>query len=452
MASLATIRAAREKETDATRRRADDFLELYFASEHLAAATSSLGDQIANLEGAATFSFDGKDLPYRNLEQLLANESNHGRRLAMGEASLPVVAQLNPLLQEKEARSEKLASELGFGGYNGLSARLRDVDLDALASEAERLLTDTDKLYADAMGAAVHRELGLDLKDMRRADIPRFFHAVAVQSAFPADQLLPRLDSLLSGMGLELSHLPGVTIDGRALPNKNPRAVCFPIEVPTDVRLSIKPQGGVDDYLQLYHEAGHALHFANTTTSLWELQVLGNNVVTEAYAFLIEDRLEDPAYLAELGLSGELLAHYVRSAAVKKLYMLRRYAAKVLFEKAWHSGETNPRAQYATFLARAYGFPVPEDESQRYLLDHDDFFYSADYLRAWFLAAQLDAALATRFGPTWWHKPEAGTLLKSLWAQGTAPSAEAIAKSLGSPGLETQPLLDRLQARLATKK
>ena len=132
--------------------------------------------------------------------------------------------------------------------------------------------------------------------------------------------------------------------------------------------------------------------------------------------------------------------------------MLRRYAAKVLFEKLWHGGDADPRARYASLLARAYDFPVPEEESQRYLIDHDDFFYSADYLRAWFLAAQLDSVLTGRFGATWWHSPEAGALLKSLWALGTEPSAEAIAQRLGLPGVDTKPLLDRLRSRLATTK
>jgi hypothetical protein len=133
---------------------------------------------------------------------------------------------------------------------------------------------------------------------------------------------------------------------------------------------------------------------------------------------------------------------------VKKLYMLRRYAAKVLFERDWHGGAKDPAARYAVLLSRAYGFPVP-DEDARYLTDHDDFFYSADYLRAWFLAAQLDAALAARYGERWWHNPEAGGVLKGLWVSANAHSADEVLRSLGLNGLETAPLLERLEKRLS---
>jgi len=449
--TIAAVQAAEAKEPDLVKRRALTDFELYLAGEHIASAVAPLSDQVSNIEGAATVSFDGAEVPYRNIEPTLANEPDHARRVALQDAAAPVLARLTPLLAQKQAESEKQVRALGYPSYEALAARMRDADLDALAKQAEAVLSGTEALYTKAMADAVHRELSLDLKDMRRADIPRFFHSSAVQSAFPADQMMPRFTQLLAEMGIDLAKLK-ITIDARDLPHKNPRAVCFPIVVPTDVRLSIKPAGGVDDYAQLYHEGGHALHFASTTTPVWEFQQLGNATVTESYAFLFEDRLEDPAYLAELGMTGELLKGYVRSAAVKKLYMLRRYAAKVLFEEAWHG--PNPlhgdalKAKYRELLTRAYGFPLTDVDADRYLVDHDDFFYSADYLRAWFLAAQLDADLAKKFGATWWHSPKAGETLRALWASGNQLTAEEVAQQLGDAGLDEKPLLARLQQRL----
>jgi oligoendopeptidase F len=301
------------------------------------------------------------------------------------------------------------------------------------------------------MAEAVSKELNLPLGDMRRADIPRFFHAANVQSLFPSSQMMPRFKALLAGMGIDLDALH-LTIDDKATPRKNPRAVCFPVVVPTDVRLSIKPQGGVDDYAQLFHEGGHATHFASTTTPVWEFQQLGNGTVTEAYAFLFEDLLEDPKYLGEVGMTGELLKSYVRSAAVKKLYMLRRYCAKVIFERAWHAepplqGDAL-KPKYKELLSRAYGFPMTDEDAARVLTDHDDFFYSADYLRAWFLAAQVSDALERKFGATWWHSPEAGKTLRALMSHGNGLSADEVVQQLAEAQLDFAPLVKRVRARL----
>jgi hypothetical protein len=449
--TIARVQAAERAEADPEKRRALTDLELYLAGEHIAQETASVSGQVASLEGSATLSFEGAEIPFRNLDALLANEHDHARRLALYAAATPVLAKLNPLLEKREARTEEVVGELGYGSYAALGARMRDADLAALAAQAEALLTQTDALYTRALGAAVHQELNLDLSEMRRADVPRFFHAASVQSAFPAAQMLPRFTALLAGMGIDLAQLK-LTLDAAPTPHKNPRAVCFAVKVPDDVRLSIKPSGGADDYAQLFHEGGHALAFASTTTPVWEFQQLGNATVAEAFGFLFEDRLEDPAYLKELGMTGELLHGWVKNAAVRKLYMLRRYAAKVLLEQAWHGpaplSGAPLRARYRELMQRALGFPVTDEDAARTLTDHDDFFYSADYLRAWFLAAQLDQALAQKYGAAWWHAPEAGKQLRALMASGSGLTADQVAQAVGQKGLDPAPLLQRLNERL----
>ena len=151
--------------------------------------------------------------------------------------------------------------------------------------------------------------------------------------------MLARLGGTLHGLGIDLEKQTNIRIDDKPLPSKNPRAVCFPVQVPGDVRLSLKPIGGVADYRALFHEAGHAEHYANTTTPEFAFQQLGDNAVTEAYAFLLEGLIDNPRWLADnAGLSGRKLDDFVRSSAVKKLYLLRRYAGKLLFELGTEMG------------------------------------------------------------------------------------------------------------------
>ena len=64
--------------------------------------------------------------------------------------------------------------------------------------------------------------------------------------------------------------------------------------MPDEVYLVIAPTGGRDDYGALFHEGGHAEHYANTDPGLaFEFRHLGDNSVTESFAFLFEHLVED---------------------------------------------------------------------------------------------------------------------------------------------------------------
>ena len=84
-----------------------------------------------------------------------------------------------------------------------------------------------------------------------------------------------------------------------ARPGKVPRAFCAPIRVPDRVVLVVLPQGGQEDYAALFHEAGHTEHFGTRARTLpAEERVLGDNAVTEGFAFLLEHLTGDARWLA----------------------------------------------------------------------------------------------------------------------------------------------------------
>jgi hypothetical protein len=76
----------------------------------------------------------------------------------------------------------------------------------------------------------------------------------------------------------------------------------------------------------------------------------------------------------------------------------------------------------------------------------DAGFYSADYLRAWIRSAQLGAYLRREVGEDWWRSTGTGEILRSLFAEGTRPSSEDIARRLGFDPLDTGPLVAELTA------
>ena len=110
--------------------------------------------------------------------------------------------------------------------------------------------------------------------------------------------MLPALESTLTDLGIDLPAQRNIQLDIERRPLKTPRAYCFPIEVPGRVVLMIQPIGGLDDWNALFHEAGHTEHFAHTSPRLsFEARRLGDNAVTECWAFLLEHLVSDPVWL-----------------------------------------------------------------------------------------------------------------------------------------------------------
>lgn len=441
------VRAAAAADT--ARRASLMLLANHLASERLEAAGAAEAAQAAAIEGGATVPYLGREVPFHDVERLAALEPDLGRRRALWAATGPVLDRLHPI---QERRLEQMAAEarrLGYPNLAAFAAELRVADLGQLAQRAEQFLSDTDALVPSAVDALTRRELGLDLPDVRRADLPRLVHHAAVRSAFPADRMRSTLDRLLQPMGLSLTAIPGLVIDDRDLPRKSPRALCLPIHVPGDVRISFKPQGGVDDFAALFHEAGHAVALSLASGAPdWERAQLGSAAVSEAFSVLLEDRLDDERFLSDLGMTGELLSTHLLSAATKSLLLARRTAARFLDEQATLAGAGPSAERWQQLMARAYGFPFTAADAKRHLLDQDDLLGAADHLRGQFLAAQLEAHLVKGFGERFWLEPKAGELLRALLKEGSALDPEALSVRLGATELDGSALADSLKRRL----
>src|SRR5438270_31005 len=140
--------------------------------------------------------------------------------------------------------------------------------LDDLAEQCRHFLDSTQQLYEDAADKLFRARVGVSLGDAERWDVPRLFRAPEWDAMFPADRMVPALESTLADLGIDLQSQKNVTLDLEERPNKSPRAFCAPIEVPDRVVLVIQPIGGPDDWRALFHEGGHTEHFAHTSRDL----------------------------------------------------------------------------------------------------------------------------------------------------------------------------------------
>jgi hypothetical protein len=397
-------------------------------------ATKSEAAEVARLEASLTVEVEGKVLPYRQVTIDQANEPDPDRRAALEAARLRVMdASLNPLHTEAHERAAGLAHELGWSSTLAMCEELSGLDLRDLGRQCEAFLTATDEWYEAVLSPELERELGFGLERLRRSDIAAFLRAPELDGVFASDRLLPSYELTLAGLGLDGG---GVRLDLEERPNKSPRAFCAPVRVPDEVHLVMARVGGRDDYEILMHEAGHAQHYARVAPELpVEARYLGDNSVTEGFAFLFQHLVSAPDWLAatlEVSEPGPLIRH----SRATRLLMLRRYCAKLLYELELHGGELDDAAapaRYAKLLSE--GVRVEWTETS-WLTDVDPFFYAARYLRAWALETHLRRLLVERFGALWFAEPEAGALLSSLWRDGQARGADELLADLTGERLD----------------
>lgn len=405
-------------------------------------AVKELTAEFAELEASLEVELDWGKYPFREAAVLQANESDRDRRRAIEAARNELTAtRLNPLLEEMLDRSRELVKELGWPNVRVMCEELSGIDLGALAKQTEAFLAATEETYETTVEPALRAQIDLGFDELARADLAAFFRAPSLDNEFPADRLLPTFEATLTGLGLEDSSSGNVILDAEARPKKSPRAFCAPVHVPDEVYLVIARIGGRDDYEALMHEAGHAEHYAHVDRTLpLEHRYLGDNSVTEGFAFLFEHLTADAAWLERrLGIAdpGPIVEH----ARSSKLIFLRRYCAKIAYELELHGDSTLDGLDkvYARRLSDAVHVDWPE---ATWLSDVDAFFYVAAYLRAWALETHLRAELRERFGELWFEDRRAGELLRELWSTGQSEPADALLRRLTGAELDFSALLD----------
>lgn len=413
-------------------------------------AVAGLDDRLHAWEARALITLpDGETLPYQRTSIAIANEAHRPRRLAIDAVRRAAVGEPAALRRERLVLERELLASLGMGDVVATRCALSGVPLDALGEACGRFLAATADLYRDALGDALRRELDIGSGEAERADSAFLFRGAGYDEFFPGPELLGTARRQLAELGLDAAAGGRIRYDTEDRERKRPRAFCAPVRVPDEVYLVIRPFGGQTDYRAFWHELGHAQHFANAARNLpFEHRWLGDNSVTEGYAMLFEHMVLAPAWLARYArLAGERARGFARFQALAHLGMLRRYAAKLRYELELHrapSLEAGTRT-YAPLLTEATGFRYWSEDA---LLDLDDGFYAARYLRAWQLEALLAAALKERYDQDWFRNPRCGPYLLDLFSRGQRDDAAALADGVLGRRLDFAPLIERVEAAL----
>ena len=420
-----------------------------FACEgYLGDLTREHAERAAMLEAELEVPFEGETIPFRMIRPTLANEPDRDRRERLERVRVEIVEErLNPIHLDAVQIEQQAVRELGAPTYLDLYRKF-GFDVDDLAEQCRAFLDSTEALYEESADRLFRDRVGVGLAKAKRWDVARLFRAASWDKAFPKEMMLPALEATLSDLGIDLRSQENVHLDIEERPRKTPRAFCAPIEVPDRVMLVIQPIGGPDDWRALFHEAGHTEHFAHTSPDLSvEDRRLGDNAVTEGWAMLLQHLTDEPAWLTRR-LDFPRPNDFAAEGATGLLYFVRRYCAKLLYEREFHTAEdvTQLAPRYVELLGGALKIePSPAD----YLSDLDPGFYVTAYLRSWAFEAQMRTFLREKFGRTWFADRSAGSLLRELWGEGQRMTADEMLREVTGAAVEMESVADTIRETLS---
>ena len=409
-------------------------------------------DALENALLEARLTFEGEELPLRSADAKLAVLPDFAKREELGALAQELDASFN------ERRRGLLVAR------NDLEAELSG-EPDAVArSEAQKQISlrELEEVLRDVADTAATeferlRERWFErLLGPERGELPTSAHLRWLRRLSPLESTYPKERSVevcvetVRQLGFEIEAIPSIRLDLEDRPQKSPRACVIASDAPEIVHLITRAQGGLSDYQAFLHEAGHALHYAGVAPKLAYTfrNISRDHALTEIYSYIVEAVTREPGWHAlHFGLSDAEAEENAEATRFIEILMYRRYAAKLRYElgfwRAFPEEQGGAPRDYAPLLTEATGLRY---DPRGHLPDMDAGFYSADYLRAWVRSAQLSAYLRREIGEDWWRSAGTGEFLRGLFAEGTRPSTEEIARRIGFDPLDTGPLAAELTA------
>lgn len=395
--SLVTLRRARELKAADNKRLSN--LEHWLGGELLARGVAAESEALANLEASTTFTVDGKELPWRDLNKLLVNEKSAVKRRALWNGAHAAALRLDAAILRRDEKVKEVLASLELPAPLDFAAEARDLDLDALRKSADDVLTRTEAEWKTTLQALSDETVRLPLSALTRAELPRLLKVPAtVDAQFPKSKIATRAVQTLGTLGVY--GQPGLTLDLAEAAKKNP----LPLTVapaPKDVRVSVKPLGGLRDQEAVLGELGAALTLHSAKSGSFAIDRLGKSGEALRASELFASLLAEDQWLSANDVNER--AQVIAAVKAQHLFQLRRAAGVVLakLETQALSDEAAARAKFVAITARASGINLTEAEGARWRVETDDFLRSATRLQALLGAEEWRVKL----GEGWWLKP-----------------------------------------------
>jgi hypothetical protein len=317
---------------------------------------------------------------------------------------------------------DRLRDDLGFADYLDYCGRKKGIDYFYYYRILKHFLRETDALYFHAMEGWSKDRFGRPMAQLTRFDAINLLDLGQFDDLF--SDVVPGADiealtRFFHYWQIDLKTTPGLNLELGKEPGKSAQAICIILEVPEEVYILMRPEGGWIDLETLWHELGHGLSAVSTSPglSIVDREMATSYSLSETYAFLLQNlAISSPFLEGFLGLSLEDCKRLSYHKALKDFSVFRRYAAKFIVEFEMFSADDLANGdRYASLMTRYTGFSYLPDG---HLFDLVPEFYCLDYLLGWMGEAILEDHLRGRLGADWMFQAAAGDILKDWWVQG----------------------------------
>lgn len=400
-------------------------------------------EELAARQSAMEIEIRGTKIGYHSITPKLVHEQDKDVRREIDEKWAMLEVELDTLRLNKWKITNDVFREFNFESYRDGCQKSFEVDYDGLSKILKDFLQATESEYVNSFDALCQQKLGYSLDNAAKCDIPYLLRGETWDECFPREGMIEKVTAFLSDLGMPLDGISAIILDVVEREKKRPRAFCSAVRMGEEVYVCVRPMGGMSDYLTTLHELGHACHFAFTDSNLpAELTMIGDSATSEIFAFNFNYLGADPVWLKTyIGIhEPKEIVEFLR---LQKLYLLRRYASKFLYELELHKDYnfSNRSGLYAGYLNDGL---KAKHRNEYWLADLDDAFYSAGYLRAWIFEVQLREYLQKEFGSDWWRNPSAGHRLKEFWRTGRMYMPEELSELILNSPLSIRPITEEV--------
>jgi hypothetical protein len=388
--------------------------------------------EILRKEAQTTVRWNGKTIPVRYFRVKIFNEPDRDERRQMMELRSESEDRfINPLRNELVERMKQAVTDMGYANYIELCKETQDRDFNSFAVDMQSFLETTESLYRQNLDYYLKLFSGVGLSEKAHSsDIAAIMRCSRFDADFPPERLMPVLEKTIRGMGFSFDK---IHLDLENRPQKKTRPCVSAVKPPDDVRLTLSPVGGFEDYSGFLHETGHALHFTNERRDLdFIFKFWGDRGFTEGVAYLFQNIAMNEDWLREM-TDMKKPEDLIRYCAFMAILRFRRLVGSFLYQMELFTCNdlSTMRDRYKFHFERAHQVEFDTGD----YLTFDMELYSAGYIRARMFEIQLRESMAHKFGSDWWRQKDAGLYLKTLFVDGRKKRADDIVRQLGYSGL-----------------
>ena len=225
---------------------------------------------------------------------------------------------------------------------------------------------------------------------------------------------------LLHELGFKTDN---ITVDSADRPKKYPSPFCSFVRIPTDIRVSYKPENPLQTAVALYHEFGHAAHASSIQADLsYDKKYVLSDGLAETFSIFFENLLADKNYLVQvLHLPEEYARKLVQRIRFTEQYAIVFYVANSLLKINQWENMLSPDQMnevYAKHLRDWLGLEVDGSYWQLHHILPESLMYVPSYLLAMVQAHQFTEHLKKTYGTWWWAHKRAGQEIKAMMVSG----------------------------------